>query len=101
MMFAFVITLLYTIGNVDQVTNTPTMVPLIEVYYQATNSKPAATFLVVMPTIIIFFAVFNVYASSSRLIWVFSKDKGLPFSNFFSKVSYFFWAATSTLLTFD
>lgn len=88
-MFAFIICLLYTIGDIDLVTNTPTGVPLIEVYYQATNSKPATTFLVVMPTIIIFFAVFNIFASSSRLIWTFSKDKGLPFSNFFSKVSYF------------
>lgn len=89
MMFAFTICLLFTLGDVDQVTNTPTGVPLIEVYYQATHSKGATTFLVLMPTLVVFLAVFNVFASSSRLIWVFSKDKGLPFSNFFSTVSYF------------
>jgi len=88
MMFAFVICLLFTVGDVDQVINTPTGVPLIEVYYQATNSKGATTFLVLMPTIIIYLSIFNGYASTSRLIWVFSKDKGLPFSKFFSTVSY-------------
>jgi choline transport protein len=87
-MFAFVICLLFTVGDVDQVINTPTGVPLIEVYYQATNSKGAITFLVLMPTIIIYLSIFNGYASTSRLICVFSKDKGLPFSKFFSTVSY-------------
>jgi choline transport protein len=87
MLFAFVLTLLFTIGDVDRVTNTPTGVPLIEVYYQATGSKAATTFLTLMPIIIFLFALFNVFASVSRLIWAFSKDKGLPFSAFFSKVS--------------
>ena len=88
MLFAFVLCLLFTIGNVEQVTNTPTGLPLIEVYYQATNSMPATNFLVLMPALILLFTLFNVFASVSRLIWVFSRDKGLPFSNFFSTVSY-------------
>jgi amino acid transporter len=89
MLFAFVICLLFTIGDVDRVISTPTGVPLIEVYYQATNSKGATTFLVLMPILIIMLAMFNVYASTSRLVWAFSKDKGLPFSKFFSTVSFF------------
>lgn len=88
MLFAFVICLLFTIGNVELVTNTPTGIPLIEVYYQATNSKLASTILVLMPAIILEFSLFNCFASVSRLVWVFSKDKGLPFSRFFSAVSY-------------
>jgi hypothetical protein len=88
MLFAFVITILFTIGNADAVTNTPTGIPLIEVYYQATKSKPATTFLVLMPAIVFIFTLFNTFASVSRLIWKFSVDKGLPFSKFFSRVSY-------------
>jgi len=87
MLFAFVICLLFTIGNVEQVTNTPTGLPLIGVYFQATNSMPVTNFLVLMPALIFLFTLFNVFASISRLIWVFSRDKGLPFSNFFSTVS--------------
>jgi choline transport protein len=85
MLFAFVICLLFTIGDVDQVTSNT--LPLIEVYYQATNSKPATNFLVLMPTIIILFALFNAFASVSRLIWAFAKDKGMPFSKTFAYVS--------------
>ena len=85
MLFAFAICLLFTVGKVDQVTNAA--IPLIEVYYQATNSKPAATFLTMLPIIIVLFALFNIFASVSRLVWAFARDKGLPFSTFFSTVS--------------
>jgi hypothetical protein len=86
MLFAFVICLLYTIGNVDAVTNTPTGLPLLEVYYQATNSKPASIILTLLPVIIIFFSLFNAFASVSRLVWQFSRDNGLPFSSVFAYV---------------
>ncbi len=89
MLFAFIICLLFTIGNIDKVTaslNT-TGVPLIEVFYEATKSKPATNFLVSMPAIVLFFSIFNVFASVSRLIWTFAKDKGLPFSRHFAYVS--------------
>ncbi|KAF2666911.1 amino acid transporter [Microthyrium microscopicum] len=87
MQFAFVICLLYSIGNVDQVANSPTGLPIIEVYYQATKSKPATNFLVAMLCIIIFVAMINVFASVSRLTWAFARDHGLPFHTFFSRVS--------------
>lgn len=87
MLFAFVITLLFTIGDVNQVANTPTGLPLIVVYYQATNSMSATNFLTLMPGLVLLFALFNDFASVFRLIWQFSKDKGLPFSKFFSYVS--------------
>jgi len=86
MLFAFVILLLFTIGDVDTVSNTPTGIPLIEVFYEATNSKPATTFLVIMPAIVLFFSTCNAFASVSRLIWTFAKDKGLPFSRQLSYV---------------
>ena len=87
MLFAFVVCLLFTIGDVDRVANTPTGLPLIEVYYQATKSKHATNFLVLMPALILLFTLFNDFASVSRLTWVFARDKGLPFSNVLSYVS--------------
>jgi choline transport protein len=86
MLFAFVICLLFTIGDIDKVSNTPTGLPLIEVFYEATKSKNATNFLVSMPAIVLFFTQFNVFASVSRLIWTFAKDNGLPFSRFFTYV---------------
>lgn len=87
MQFAYILCLLFTIGDVDKVANTPTLLPIIEVYYEATGSKHAANLFVVMLAIIIFISFFNVFASVSRLVWAFSRDKGLPFSSVFGAVS--------------
>ena len=87
MQFAYILCLLFTIGDVDKVANTPTLLPIIEVYYEATGSKHATNLFVVMIAIIILIAFFNVFASVSRLVWAFSRDKGLPFSSFFGAVS--------------
>lgn len=87
MMWAFVICLLYNIGNIDTVTNTPTGLPIIEVYYQATNSVAATNVFIVAIAIVTLVGFFNVMASASRLTWAFSRDHGLPFSHVFYKVS--------------
>jgi choline transport protein len=86
MQFAFMVCLMFTIGDIDQVVNSPTGLPIIEVYYQATQSKPGTNVLVVMTALILFISLFNIFASVSRLTWAFARDKGLPFSNWFSSV---------------
>jgi amino acid transporter len=86
MQFCFMVTVMFCIGDVDQVTNTPTLLPIIEVYYQATKSKNATNFLVVIMALILFLSLFNIFASVSRLVWAFARDKGLPFSETFSYV---------------
>jgi len=84
---AFIICLLFTIGDVDKVAGSPTALPIIEVFYEATGSKSATNLFVVVFAIIILIAFFNIFASVSRLVWAFSRDNGLPFSNFFGKVN--------------
>jgi len=84
--WCFAVTLLFTIGNVNQVINTSTSLPIIEVYYQATGSKAAATVFVFMNFIVLFFALLDTMASVSRLTWAFARDHGLPFHSFFSAI---------------
>src|SRR5436189_5989959 len=86
MQLAFMICVLYSIGDFDKVANTPTLIPIIEVYYEATKNKHATNILVVMMLLILYIALFNIFASTSRLIWCFATDKGLPFSHVFAKV---------------
>jgi amino acid transporter len=86
MQFAFMVCLMFTIGDIDQVANSPTALPIIEVYYQATKSKHGTNILVVMMAIVLFISLFNIFASVSRLTWAFARDNGLPFSNWFSYV---------------
>jgi len=87
MQWGYAICILYTIGNVGLVTSSDTGLPLIEVMYLATNSKAVATVFVVAVAIVLFVALFNAFASVSRLTWAFARDHGLPFSSTFAKVS--------------
>jgi len=86
MEWAFAICILYCIGDIDAVTNSATGLPLIEVYHLATGSKATATVFIVAIAIVIFVALFNTFASVSRLTWAFARDNGLPFSTTFAKV---------------
>jgi choline transport protein len=92
-LFAYAICLLYNLGDPDEVSASP--LPILIVYYQATGSKPAANLLASMLVIVFFFALFNMLASVSRLVWVFAKDSGLPFSKQLAYVS-----RTSSALTY-
>ncbi|TKA64346.1 hypothetical protein B0A55_09544, partial [Friedmanniomyces simplex] len=85
-MFAFIIVLLFCIGDVDTVSATATGLPIIETLYQATNSKAGTVFLVTCIYFIIGASQFNILASVSRLAWAFAKDGGLPFSDKLSQV---------------
>jgi amino acid transporter len=87
MQFAFLICLMFCIGDLDAVVNTPTLMPIIEVYWEATHSRHGTNFLVFMMAFILFISLFNIFASVSRLGWAFARDNGLPFSKTFGYVS--------------
>lgn len=84
MQFAFIIVLCFTMGDQEILATSP--LPIIQVFYQATGSKGATNFFVVMFIIIAIIAFFNIFASVSRLAWAFARDRGLPFSKTFSYV---------------
>jgi len=84
--FAFLVLLLYTIGDINTVSGDTTGLPMIQVYYQATKSKAWTAVLIATLGLIIFIAMFNLLASSSRLTWAFARDRGLPYSDFFATV---------------
>lgn len=87
MAFAFMITVLFCLGDFETALTTPTGYPIIQVVYGATGSKAATTAM----TCFIFFnglvSMFSSLASVSRLTWAFARDKGLPFSNFIGAVN--------------
>lgn len=83
----FLITLLFCIGDVDAAITTPTGFPVIQILYQATQSRTGATVIMCMILFSTMIALFGVFASVSRLTWAFARDNGLPFSALFSQVS--------------
>ena len=84
--FAFVLVLLFCIGDYHAVLMTNTGYPIIELFYLATGSKRAATAMQCAITAVGFISSLGVVASVSRLTWAFARDGGLPFSPFFAHV---------------
>jgi choline transport protein len=85
--FAFTIVLLYCLGNYQDALDSPTGLPIIEVFYGATKSIDATNTLTAMIFIVTAIGNFSNMASVSRLAWAFARDGGLPFSRIFSYVS--------------
>ena len=84
--FAFVLVLLFFMGDPVAALTTTTGYPVIEIYLQATGSTTGATVLtcfIIVPATV---CQFSIFASVTRLVWAFARDKGLPFSSFFSVV---------------
>lgn len=79
--FGMSIAILFSIGDVAAALDTPTLFPIIEIFFNATNAMVSALI------ISIFFSALGLLASSSRLIWAFARDDGVPFSRYFSHVS--------------
>ncbi|KAJ5094417.1 hypothetical protein N7456_010278 [Penicillium angulare] len=74
------------IVDVDAVLNTPSGVPLIEIYYQSTQSKAASTVLLALFAFCFFGCTVANGTTCSRTIWAVSRDNLMPFSNIWSKV---------------
>lgn len=85
--FAYIITILYAITDVDTVFATPTGFPIIAVFVEATNNQKAATAMMTAVILVFSMNLFGCMASVSRLIWAFARDHGLPFSGFFSHIT--------------
>jgi choline transport protein len=86
--FAMIITLLFTIGDLEAVATTPTGYPIIQILFQATKSNAATTVLMTLIVAIGIVALFGTLASVSRLVWAFARDGGLPFGQIFTHVSF-------------
>lgn len=84
--FAFIISMLFSLTDYDSVSMTPTMVPLLELFYQALANKAGA---IILETLVICTGLGCLIACqtwSSRICWSFARDGGVPWSNILSKV---------------
>jgi len=82
----YCISMFFSMRNLDLLFNTPTAVPILELFHQALRSKAGA---IVLESLIMATGIGCLIAShtwQSRLCWSFARDRGLPFSNFLSHV---------------
>lgn len=85
--FIMAVTLIFTLGDVTSILDTPTRYPFIQVFYNATRSLAATNVMVAIIIICLTSCCISEVATASRQIWSFARDKGLPFSGFLSHVT--------------
>lgn len=85
--FAFLLTLCFCIGDITKTAESSTGVPVIQIIYDSTGNKAATCLLSSLIAVIVIVAGNNILAESSRTIYAFARDNGLPFSKTFSKVN--------------
>ncbi|KAK3678197.1 hypothetical protein LTR78_002293 [Recurvomyces mirabilis] len=86
LVFIMVTTLCFTIGDAATVLATPTGYPFIAVFYSATNSYAGTNVLTAIVVIMLSGCAFSEVAASSRQIWSFARDGGLPGHKWLAKV---------------
>lgn len=78
--FIFLLSVCFCIGDINTVAETPTLVPLIQIYFDSTNSNAAACVLASLIVVIDLGCANALLAEGSRSLYAFARDKGLPFS---------------------
>ncbi|QIW98180.1 hypothetical protein AMS68_003698 [Peltaster fructicola] len=71
----------FCITDLQSVFDTSNPTTVIGVIYNATQSQAGTLVLGSLLVILLFFSTVTTIASSSRQIWAFSRDRGLPFSS--------------------
>lgn len=74
--FAFLVAAMFCIGNLQDAATTPTGVPLIAIFYEATGSVGGALGLTTLVTIIALVSLVFLMAQSSRVVFSFARDHG-------------------------
>ena len=81
-----IVTLAFTSGDVQRIMQTPTGEPFIQIFYDVTQSKAAATVMASIVVILLCSCCFSEVATSSRQLWSFARDRGFPASSWLSHV---------------
>ncbi|OQO08167.1 hypothetical protein B0A48_06961 [Cryoendolithus antarcticus] len=84
--FVMIVTFCMVIGDLQTVLSTPTGYPFIQVFYNTTHSLAGTSVMTAILIIMLLFGCVTNFATSSRQLWAFARDKGTPFSGWLSHV---------------
>jgi choline transport protein len=84
--FIFLISVCFCIGDIETTATSSTGVPLIQIFYDSTGSVGGTCALTSLITIIVLVCANSLMAEGSRSVFAFARDRGLPFSDIWSKV---------------
>ncbi|KAK0389058.1 hypothetical protein NLU13_2634 [Sarocladium strictum] len=85
--FGYTILLLYSTSPLQTLLETPTGFPFMQIFLDVTGSKAGTILMSLIPCVIATAGTIAGLASTSRTLWAFARDDGLPFSKYFSHVN--------------
>lgn len=84
--FTYVIAMFFSVSDIQELFNTNTGVPIIDIYYQALRNKSGTIWLMVMFLFTAFGCNMSGQTWMARLCWSFCRDNGLPGSKYWSVI---------------
>jgi choline transport protein len=82
------VAVLFSMGDIVEAINTPTMVPSLQIFIQALNgSKAWAIGLQSLILVVFLGSIFGAHTWQSRLCWTFARQGGLPYSRILSSIA--------------
>jgi len=84
--FIFIIAACFCISDITTVAESTTGVPLIQIFYDSTQSLAGSSVLTTLFIVIDVGCANALMAEGGRAVYAFARDRGLPFSSFFAKV---------------
>ena len=85
--FLMVVTFMFHLGNVDEILDSSFGQAYVTVIYNTTNSHGATVAITAMVTFMLVACAINQLTTSSRQLYAFARDGGVPFSGWLSHVS--------------
>ncbi|PYH65073.1 GABA permease [Aspergillus vadensis CBS 113365] len=85
--FVVMVTLCFTLGDVNEVLDSATGYPFIQVFFNATKSYAATNAMTAIVTMSLIASVITEVATASRQLWSFARDGGVPLARFFGHVN--------------
>jgi amino acid transporter len=85
--FVMTITIMSTLGDINSIMSTTTGQPYIQIVLNATQSRVGTSVLTAAVAVILLFSAVNLVTTSSRQLFAFARDRGLPFSKTLAYVS--------------
>lgn len=85
--FCYSISMFFCIRNLDEILNSNTGMPILDIYYQALQSRAGACVLGVLLFCTAVGCNISSHTWQARLCWSFARDRGLPGSKYFSQIN--------------
>ena len=81
------VTICFCTGDVSEIIDTPTKYPFIQLFYNVTQSHVATSCMATIMIVPLCSCAITEVSTSSRQLWSFARDKGIPGSAWVAKVS--------------